>query len=47
MVGINTVQKGTVGVNVDELAEIAENERQTLLKKAKETAAENDGGDIL
>ena len=31
----------------DELAEIAENERQTLLKKAKETAAENDGGDIL
>ena len=27
--------------------EIAENERKTLLKKARETAAQNDGGDML
>ena len=31
----------------DELAEIAENERKSLLKKAKEQATQNDGGDML
>ena len=31
----------------DELAEIAENERKSLLKQAKETATQNDGGDML
>lgn len=40
-------KKITLKASDDELAVIAENERQSLLKKAKAQAASNDGGDML